>query len=114
VDIKLPFVNILPPKLTLDVAYDVVHMFVGVACPSFFSISTLKVSNQKYMKDNLCQQHVLAFIRKGSKTYVNPGYLLVVLCLSKVISSTKGTFSCSHIGGVLPISSPIIDESVKL
>jgi hypothetical protein len=38
------------------------HMFLGVICPLFFSISTWKVSDQKCPKDNLCQKHVLAFI----------------------------------------------------
>jgi hypothetical protein len=50
-------------------------MLLGITCPSFFSISTWKVSDQKYPKDNLCQKHVLAFILKGNKTYVLGGYL---------------------------------------
>ena len=37
----------------LGVAADVAHMFVGMTDPSFFSISTWKVSDQKYPKDNL-------------------------------------------------------------
>jgi hypothetical protein len=58
------------------------HMFVGIICPSFFLVSTWKVSEQKYPKDALILETCSCFYLEEIKhTYANPGYLLVVLCL---------------------------------
>jgi hypothetical protein len=77
------FVNFPSPRSYHSVVVDVAHLFLGITYPTFFSISTWKVSDKKYLKDNLCQKHVLAFIQKENETYANPDYLLVVLCLSQ-------------------------------
>jgi hypothetical protein len=47
------FVKFSLAKTYQGVVGDAAHMFLGVTSPSFFSISTWKVIDQKYLKDNL-------------------------------------------------------------
>jgi hypothetical protein len=53
VETKIPVVNVLSPKKFQIAEVDVAHMFLGILYPSFFLVSTLKVSKKKYPKDTL-------------------------------------------------------------
>jgi hypothetical protein len=89
VEIKLPFIAVLSPKFYQSVVVDVAHMFVGIICPSFFLVSTWKVSDQKYPKKT-CSCFLF---EKGNKTNLCYSRLSPGSALFTVINLTMGTFS---------------------
>jgi hypothetical protein len=95
VEIKLPLYNFLSPKSYQSVVVDVADMFLGIAVHHSFQSPPERLVTKNTRRTTVCQKHVLAFIQRD-KAYADPGYLLVVLCLFKVISSTRGTSSCSY------------------
>jgi hypothetical protein len=111
---QVSFVNVPSPKSYQSVVVDEAHMFLGIICPPFFSISAWKVGDQKYPKDNLLKNMFLLLFEKGNKSYANPGYLLVVLCLLRSWARLGEFHLAAIIGGVIPVSPPILDVSVKL
>jgi hypothetical protein len=89
-------VSVPSPKSYQSVVVYVAHMLLGIAIHHSFQSPPERLVTKNTRRTTYAKNMFLLLFEKGNKTYANPGYLLVVLCLFMVISSTKGTSPCNY------------------